>query len=58
MLHSYIDRLHQEIDHPRCVRCGAPMWLVRIEPYEADHDQHTFECQACGQSKTKIVKYR
>jgi len=34
------------------------MWLVRIEPYEADHDQHTFECQACGQSKTKIVKYR
>ena len=46
MQHSYIHQLQQEIAHPRCARCGAPMWLTRIEPYEPDHDQRTFECQA------------
>jgi len=56
--HSYIERSNQEIDHPDCARCGAPMWLTRIEPREAGCDRRTFECQACGNSKTEIVKCR
>jgi len=58
MQHSYIQQLQQEIAHPRCATCGAPMWLTRIEPYEPDHDQRTFECEACGNSTTEIIKHR
>ena len=58
MQHSYIQQLQQEIEHPHCAWCGAPMWLIRIEPYEPDYDQRTFECQACGHNKTEIVKFR
>jgi DNA-directed RNA polymerase subunit RPC12/RpoP len=58
MQHSYTQQLRQEIKHPVCGKCGAPMWLTRIEPYDRDHDQRTFECQACSNSKIEIVKYR
>jgi len=37
-----------EIAHPICDRCGAPMWLTRIESDEPGRDRHTFECKACG----------
>jgi hypothetical protein len=58
MQHSCIQQLSQEIEHPRCAKCGVPMWLTRIEPYEPDHDRRTFECQACGNSEFEIVKFR
>jgi hypothetical protein len=58
MQHSYIDRSHQEIEHPICAACGAPTWLTRIETYDADHEQRTFECQACGKSASEVFKYR
>jgi transposase-like protein len=48
----------QAFAHPDCAKCGAPMWLSRIEPYEADHDQRTFECHECGNTTTAIVKHR
>jgi hypothetical protein len=56
--YSCIQRLEQTIEHPECGRCGAPMWLTRIVPHKPDHDQRLFECQACGDCKTEIVKYR
>jgi hypothetical protein len=34
------------------------MWLARIEPDHPDHDKRTFECVACGETITAIVKYR
>jgi hypothetical protein len=37
----------QEIVHPTCAKCGAPMWLTRIEPDGPGLEKHTFECQAC-----------
>ena len=37
-----------EITHPTCERCGAPMWLTRIEPDRPHHERRTFECKACG----------
>jgi hypothetical protein len=36
-----------EIIHPTCAKCGAPMWLTRIEPDEPGFERRTFECQAC-----------
>jgi hypothetical protein len=45
-----------EIVHPTCVRCGAPMWLTRIEPETLGSETHTFECQACGNSASQSVK--
>jgi hypothetical protein len=58
MQHSWIEWSSQEIGHPDCAKCGAPMWLTRIGPDEPDHDRRTFECQACGNSKFEIVKFR
>jgi hypothetical protein len=59
MQHSSIQQSQQELAHPECVWCGGPMWMTRIEPYALpDHDQRTFECKACGNSKTEIVKFR
>ena len=37
----------QEIVHPTCAKCGAPMWLTRIEPDGPGLEKRTFECQAC-----------
>jgi hypothetical protein len=47
-----------EIAHPTCDTCGAPMWLMRIEPAEPDHDRRTFECKACSNTVVTIVKYK
>lgn len=49
---------NQFIANPHCERCGAMMWLARIEPDEADHDRRTFECIGCDHQKTEVVKYR
>ena len=56
MQHSYIQQLQQEIKHPRCTRCGAPMWLTRIEPDGPDLEKHTFECQVCQYEAIGIHK--
>ena len=28
---------------PVCSKCGAPMWLIRIEPEKPDYALRTFE---------------
>ena len=43
---------------PICPKCGARMWLARIEPDEPGHDKRTFECQRCENVITQTVKYR
>jgi len=58
MQHSYIEQSQQEIAHPDCARCGAPMWLARIEPDEPDYDKRTFECPACHNVVIEVVKFR
>jgi hypothetical protein len=47
-----------EIEHPKCTTCEISMWLTRIEPDTPDHEKRTFECKACGNTTTEIVKYR
>jgi len=48
----------QDIVHPTCPKCGAPMWLTRLEPDGPDSEQRTFECQACQNEAIDVVKCR
>ena len=48
----------QDIVHPTCAKCGAPMWLTRIEPDEPGVEKRTFECQACQNEAIELVKHR
>jgi hypothetical protein len=48
----------EDIVHPRCAKCAAPMWLTRIEPDESGSEKRTFECQACQNEAIEIVKFR
>ena len=46
------------VPRPTCERCGAVMFLTRIEPDKPDHDKRVFECTDCQNEKTEVVKYR
>ena len=46
----------QDIVHPTCAKCGAPMWLTRIEPDGPEVEKRTFECQAC-QNENLVYKF-
>ena len=48
----------EDIVHPRCAKCGAPMWLTRLEPDGPGWEKHTFECQACQNEAIDIVRSR
>jgi hypothetical protein len=41
-----------------CPKCDQPMRLGLIEPAHPNHDLRTYECDACGHSEAKVVKYR
>jgi hypothetical protein len=43
---------------PPCAKCGSPMWLVRLDPHDRDHDLRTFECKVCEYSESKVIKFR
>jgi hypothetical protein len=47
----------QDIERPKCPKCGTPMWLARIEPDKPHHDKRTYECSACDNVVTEIVKF-
>ena len=48
----------EDIVHPTCAKCGAPMWLTRIEPDGPGSEKRTFECQACQNEAIEIVRFR
>ena len=59
MPHSDIfDPVITPIERPPCPKCGALMWLTRVEPDKPDHDTRTFECPECENSETVLTKYR
>jgi hypothetical protein len=41
-----------------CPMCKTPLRLALIEPDKPDHEKRTYQCDSCGHSKTKTVKYR
>jgi hypothetical protein len=47
----------QDVEHPNCPKCGTPMWLARIEPEKPHHDKRTYECPACDNVVSEIVKF-
>jgi hypothetical protein len=40
---------------PVCCKCGAPMWLIRIEPDNAGCARRTFECPRCQNQMTEVI---
>ncbi len=48
----------QESERPKCERCGALMWLARIDPDEPSYERRTFECPECDHSMAWVVKYK
>jgi hypothetical protein len=46
-------RRTDEIIHPLCARCHAPMWLTRVEDEYPGYKRRTFECQACSTTMTE-----
>jgi DNA-directed RNA polymerase subunit RPC12/RpoP len=55
---SHIAQSQHVIEHPKCAKCGVPMWLTRIEPSDEEgKDRRTFECQACGHNRIEIVQF-
>jgi hypothetical protein len=48
----------EEIVHPTCAKCGAPMWLTRIEPDQPGFESRLFECQVCNDQMMEIVQFR
>ena len=41
-----------------CPKCGQSLRLGLIEPDESDHEKRTYQCNSCGYSEIKTVKYR
>jgi hypothetical protein len=46
------------LDLPACPKCGARMWLARIEPDAPGHDKRTFECPQCEDVVSETFKFR
>lgn len=45
-------------DRRTCSKCGAPTMPARIEPTgEPGYDNRTFECPACGNSDSAVLKF-
>jgi DNA-directed RNA polymerase subunit RPC12/RpoP len=49
------DNLLAKPEQPVCSKCGAPMWLIRIEPEKAGCAQRTFECPRCQNRMTEVI---
>jgi DNA-directed RNA polymerase subunit RPC12/RpoP len=47
----------KEILHPKCIQCGATMFLLEIESNGPDQDKRMFECTECGYELMELVKY-
>jgi hypothetical protein len=40
---------------PICLKCRAPMWLIRIEPDKSGCARRTFECPRCQNQMTEVI---
>ena len=41
---------------PVCSKCGAPMWLTRIQPDKPGCARRSFECPRCKNQMTEVIK--
>ena len=45
--------LAEDVVHPLCARCCAPMSLTSVENEYPGYERRIFECQACGAKMTE-----
>jgi hypothetical protein len=45
----------EDIVHPLCAKCDAPMWLTRIDWDGPVLQKRIFECQVCQNETVEIV---
>jgi DNA-directed RNA polymerase subunit RPC12/RpoP len=43
---------------PVCSKCGAPMWLTRIEPDKSGFARRRFECPQCQHQMTEVIELK
>jgi DNA-directed RNA polymerase subunit RPC12/RpoP len=43
---------------PVCSKCGAPLWLTRIEPDKPSFARRTFECPRCQSRISEVVELK
>jgi DNA-directed RNA polymerase subunit RPC12/RpoP len=55
---KFIPRPQAGTELPKCPKCGAQMWVARVEPDKPDYDKRTYECPACENVIVEVVKYR
>ncbi len=44
------------VARPVCSKCGAPMWLTRIQPDKPSFARRTLECPRCQHSIIEVVE--
>ena len=49
------DNLQANPVRPVCSKCGAPMWLIRIEPDKPACARRTFQCPRCQNQTTEVI---
>jgi len=42
---------------PLCSKCGARMWLTRIEPDKPGCNRRLFECSRCEHGMAEVVEF-
>ena len=57
-MHKSTFILRTELEHPKCPKCRAQMWLAGIEPDKSDYDKRTYECPVCENVMIEVVKYQ
>jgi DNA-directed RNA polymerase subunit RPC12/RpoP len=41
---------------PACTKCGAPMWLTRIQPDKPGFARRTLECPRCQRRIIEVIE--
>ena len=47
----------EAITRPVCRKCGAKVFLIRIEADKPGYDLRTFQCPECDHIETIVVKF-
>ena len=43
---------------PVCSKCGAPLWLTRVEPDRPGFALRTFECPRCKNRSSEVIELK
>jgi hypothetical protein len=49
---------NNDVVHPTCKKCGAPMALRRLRASRFDYYVGKFECDTCGRMATAVAKFQ